>query len=189
MHSFKEFLSRIYPVKDETLDEYVSRWKEYSTPRRTIVTAPGDTERYIYYVLEGVQKSYYQSEDKQHIITFAYAPSFSGVLESFFNQKPSRYFLENITPCSFLRLSYQEHEEMLDACPELNILFRKISERFLDGVIQRQHELMALSMEERFKVFVQRSPHLLQLISQKDLASYLRMDATNFSKLMNSIRI
>ena len=71
----------------------------------------------------------------------------------------------------------------------IETLFRITTERFLVGVLQRQHELMAFDMETRFKLFVKRSPHLLNTISQKDLASYLRMDSTNFSKLMNSIRI
>jgi hypothetical protein len=71
----------------------------------------------------------------------------------------------------------------------IETLFRKVLELFLDGVIQRQHEIMALNMEERFTAFVKRSPHLLQTIPQKDLAAYLRIDATNFSKLINRIRI
>jgi hypothetical protein len=53
------------------------------------------------------------------------------------------------------------------------------------GVIERQHELLAFDMETRFKTFVQRSPHLLNMVSQKDIASYLRIDSTNFSKLIN----
>ena len=76
----------------------------------------------------------------------------------------------------------QEHRE-------IETLFRKATELFLVGVIQRQHELMAFDIETRFRVFVKRSAHLLQMVPQKDLASYLRMDATNFSKFMNSIKI
>ena len=72
---------------------------------------------------------------------------------------------------------------------EIETLFRKTTELFLLGVMQRHHELMAFDMETRFTTFVRRSPHLLQMVSQKDLASYLRMDSTNFSKLINKIRI
>ena len=72
---------------------------------------------------------------------------------------------------------------------EIETLFRKTTEFFLMGVIQRQHELMAFDIKTRFKTFVSRSPHLLNMVSQKDLASYLRIDSTNFSKLMNSVRI
>ncbi len=190
MHeTMKSFLSAIYPVSSDLLDEYVTYWKPIDIARKTIMTAPGETERNIYFVEEGVQKSYYQKDDKQHIIAFAYAPSFSGIPESFFTQTPSRYFLETITNSKFYKLPYFKHEELLTKHREIETLFRKALEFFLVGVIQRQHELMALDMETRFKVFVDRSPHLLQMVPQKDIASYLRIDPTNFSKLYNHYRI
>ena len=185
----KAFLSKIHPVEDRILDGYISHWKEYTLPRKTIMTAPGETERFIYYVVEGIQKSYYLNEDKQHIIAFAYAPSFSGIPESFFTQTPSRYFLETITDSKFLRLSFEKHQQLMMEYREIETLFRKTTELFLMGVIQRQHELMAFDIATRFKTFVKRSPHLLNMVSQKDLASYLRIDSTNFSKLINSVRI
>ena len=185
----KDFLASIHPVPDEVLDAYIHHWKRVSIPRKTIMTAPGETERFMYFVMEGIQKSYYLDGDKQHIIAFAYAPSFSGIPESFFTQTHSHYYLETITDCHFMRISYAKHQDLMKEHREIETLFRKATEYFLAGVIQRQHELMAHDMETRFKAFVKRSPHLLQMVSQKDLASYLRIDATNFSKLINSIHI
>ena len=185
----KKFLSNIHRVDPKILDEYISHWKEYSLPKKTIMTAPGETERYIYYVLEGVQKSYFLNEDKQHVIAFAYAPSFSGIPESFFTQTPSRYYLETLTDSKFIRLSYEQHQRLMQEYRPIETLFRKATEFFLMGVIQRHHELMAFDMETRFRTFVKRSPHLLGIIPQKDLASYLRIDSTNFSKLINSVKI
>lgn len=184
-----EFLSHIYPVEPAILEEYISHWTPYSLPKRTLMTAPGDTERYMYYVVEGIQKSYYLNDGKQHVIAFAYPPSFSGIPESFLTQTPSRYFLETITDSEFLRIPYEKHQALMTQHREIETLFRKATELFLVGVIQRQHELMAFDMETRFKVFVKRSAHLLNMIPQKDIASYLRMDSTNFSKLMNRIKI
>lgn len=71
----------------------------------------------------------------------------------------------------------------------IETLFRKATEHVLAGMIQRHFELMALDMESHFKAFAQRSPHLLNQLPQKDIASYLRIDATNFSKLLASVRI
>ncbi|MDQ3015104.1 MAG: Crp/Fnr family transcriptional regulator, partial [Bacteroidota bacterium] len=71
----------------------------------------------------------------------------------------------------------------------LERLFRKMTEAVLAGMINRHIELHSLTMEERYKIFCSRSPHLLHLVPHKYIASYLGMDATNFSKLYNSIRI
>ena len=189
MEHLEQFLSAIYPVEEDILGEYISHWQEYKLPKRTLMTSEGEVERYLYFVLEGVQKSYYQQGDKQHIIAFAYSPSFSGIPDSFFTQRPSRYYLETLTQSHFLRIPFDKHQEMIELHRPIESLFRKVVETFLWGVIQRQHEIMALDIKTRFKLFVDRSPHLLQMVPQKDLASYLRIAPTNFSKLINSIRI
>ncbi len=185
----KEFLSQVHSVDDAILDEYISHWTPYSVPKRTIMTWEGDTERYMYFVLEGIQKSYYINGDKEHIIAFTYPPSFTGIPESFLNQSPSRYFLTTITESKFIRISFEKHQELMQKHRPIETLFRKATEILLIDTLNRYYELMALDIESRFKVFTSRSPHLIQMISQKDLASYLRIDPSNFSKLLKTIKI
>jgi CRP-like cAMP-binding protein len=185
----KKFLSDIFQVNDKILDEYLSHWSEYSIAKKTIITESGKTERYMYFVEEGIQKSYYLNEGKQHIMFFAYNPSFSGIMESFLTQTPSQYYLETITDSKLLRLSYEKHKQLIQEHREVETLFRKITEQFLLGIIERHHQLMAFNTETRFRNFVKRSPHLLNMIPQKDIASYLRIDPTNFSKFINTIKL
>mgnify|MGYP000232877725 CR=1 FL=1 len=189
MKILKSYLKGIHDVNDTVLDNYISLWKEYNVSKKQIMKVPGQIEKHFYFVNSGTQKSYYLYKEKKHIIAFAYSSSFSGIPESFLTQTPSRYYLETISKSSFLRISYENHQKFMAEHREIETLYRKITETFLNGVIQRQHEIMALTMEDRFKVFVDRSAHLLQTIPQKDIASYLNIDPTNFSKLINRIRI
>jgi len=189
IQNLKTFLTNIHEVSHDLIDEYIAHWSEYSAPKKTILTEPGKTEGFIYFIKEGIQKSYYLHEGKEHIMFFGYSPSFSGVIESFLTQTPSKYYLETITDSDFLRLSYTKHNQLIKEHRELETLFRKITEHFLLGIIERHHQLMAFNAETRFKKFMQRSPHLLNMISQKEIASYLRIDPTNFSKLMNTVKI
>ncbi|MBR9860018.1 Crp/Fnr family transcriptional regulator [bacterium] len=184
----KEYLSKLHPVNSEILEQYISRWTEYHVPKKTVMTAPGETERYIYFVLDGIQKSYYLNDDKEHIIAFTYSPSFSGIPESFLSQTPSKYYLETLTDSTFLRLSFEKHQKLMEEYRPIETLFRKAAELFLVGMVERHYELMAFNIEDRFRAFAQRSPHLFNLVSHKDLASYLRIDSSNFSKLYNTIK-
>ncbi len=59
----------------------------------------------------------------------------------------------------------------------------------LSGVMERLVEVQAFSSEERFRSLLRRSPHILQLVPHKYLANYLGIDATNFSKLLNRVKI
>ncbi|MDR8390799.1 cyclic nucleotide-binding domain-containing protein [Aliifodinibius sp. S!AR15-10] len=187
--SLKEFLQQIHPLENQVIEEYVSHWESYEAPRKTIITSAGRTERYLYFVMEGIQRSYYLNDGKEYIIAFTYPPSFSGIPESFLVQKPSKYFLESITESRFLRISYEQHQQMMAKYRPIETLFRKATEAILIGVLERHYELMAYTIEERFKAFLDRSSHLLNLVPHKDLASYLRIDPTNFSKLLSSVKL
>ena len=57
------------------------------------------------------------------------------------------------------------------------------------GVLERQVELLSFSAEEKFKTLLKRSPHVLQMIPHKYLASYLGIDPSTFSKLLATVRL
>lgn len=187
--SLKEYLGMIHPINEEIAGSYISAWEEYEVPRKTVITSAGQTERYLYFVQEGIQKSYYINGDKEHVIAFTYPPSFTGIPDSFFTQKPSKYYLETITHSHLLRLPFEKQQKFLEKHRQLETLFRLGTEQVLIGVLERHYELMAYSIEERFRIFMDRSSHLLNLIPHKDLASYLRIDPTNFSKLLSTVKI
>ena len=184
------FLKSIDPtIKDELLDIYISHWTEKRFPRKHILTAEGDIQKDMFFVVKGVQKSYFLSDGKEHIMAFTYAPSLSGIPESFLTQTPSDYFLECITESQLLSISYAAHSALLAEHRPLETLFRKGTEKLLCGLSLRYRELMAYDIETRFTNFFRRSPHLLNLVPHKDMASYLRIDPSNFSKLMGTVKI
>jgi DNA-binding MarR family transcriptional regulator len=72
---------------------------------------------------------------------------------------------------------------------EIETLFRKLTEWILFSIIDRHYEQISLDMKSRFISNLNKRPELLNLVSQKDLASYLSIDPTNLSKLINSVKI
>lgn len=189
MELIKQLLQTIHPISDELLAEYLSHWKPIEAKKKSILTAEGQVEKHMYFVLDGIQKSYHIHQGKAHVIAFTYPPSFSGIPESFFTQKPSKYFLETITDSSLLRIHVDTHRKLMQEHREIETLFRKGTEMIFTGFTDRYLELMAYDIETRLHSFVKRSPHLLNMVSQKDLASYLRINETNFSKLLPKILV
>jgi CRP-like cAMP-binding protein len=120
---------------------------------------------------------------------FTYAPSFGGVLDAFLLQQPSRYYYETLTPSVFLRAPALEVLALIDKKPTLGSIIRQGLTHTLAGVLERLVELQCYSSEEKFKKLLHRSPHILQLVPHKYLANYLGIEATNFSKLINKVKI
>lgn len=186
----KQFLSTAYPLKEEELEALCSIWQPLACKRKTILTAAGETEKHLYFILEGVQRCFYMGNEKQEAtIVFMYSPSFGGVADSFLTQTPSRFFYETLTSSRFLRTSYRQIDELMNKYPAIQKMVLHLTAFVLKGVLERQIELQCFSAEEKFRTLLQRSPHVLQIIPHKYLASYLGLDATTFSKLLGSVRL
>jgi CRP-like cAMP-binding protein len=185
-----QFIEQIYPLNATDWAAFSAIWQPFEAKRKVVLTASGEVERYVYFVLEGVQRAYSVSEDGREVtLVFTYAPSFSGVADSFLLQKPSKYFFETLTPSRFVRTSFRQLDALMLSNPAIERLIRLAISHTLSGVLERQIELQSYSAEERFKTLLRRSGHVLTLIPHKYLASYLGMDATNFSKLLSSVRV
>lgn len=185
-----KFINQAYPLKPLERERLLEGWQPFECKRKTILTAAGETERYLYFVLEGVQRGFYIGEGRQEAtIVFTYAPSFSGLADSFLTQTPSKYFMETLTASRFLRKSYKEIDGLMNEYPEIQKMVLRLTSFILKGLLERQIELQCFSAEEKFRALLTRSPHLLQIIPHKYLASYLGIDATTFSKLIGSVRL
>ncbi|MCU0392481.1 MAG: Crp/Fnr family transcriptional regulator [Thermoflexibacter sp.] len=187
--SLHDFINTFWEVKAEITEELVSKSISKSYQKGEIITSEGQLQRELLWVETGVQMSYFSHEGNIHVIAFTYAPSLSGIPESFLFQKPSRYYLEALTNSSFKAIPYPLLQDFFDKSPPLERAFRKITEHILAGMVNRHLELQTLTIEQRFRFFAQRSPHLFQLVPHKYIANYLHINPTNFSKLYNSIKI
>jgi CRP-like cAMP-binding protein len=186
----RQFCNKIHLLQDDEWEAFANCWQPFSAKRKTILTKQGETERYLYFVTEGVQRAFFAGDnEKEATIVFTYPFSFSGVADSFLTQTPSRYFLETLTKSEFIRTTYQQVNELMIRYHNFETLIRKATSFSLAGVLERQIELQCFSAEEKFKVLLSRSPHVLRLIPHKYLASYLGIDATTFSKLLGKVRI
>lgn len=186
----RQMIQAVHPLPDEDWHAFTGIWRPFSAKRKEIITAAGEKEKYLYFVLEGVQRIYYYDEqDREATLVFTYAPSFGGVLDAMMLGQASRYFYETLTASVFLRAAYSEVETIMKNTPAVETMVRLGVTNALSGLLERLVEIQCYSSEDKFRKLLQRSPHILQLVPHKYLANYLGIDPTNFSKLINKIRI
>ncbi len=186
----RQLIQAVYPLPDEDWHAFTGIWQPFSAKRKEIITAAGEREKYLYFVLEGLQRVYYYDEqDREATLVFTYAPSFGGVLDAMMLHQPSRYTYETLTPSFFLRAPYHEVEIIMKNRPAVETMVRMGVTNALSGLLERLAEIQCYSSEDKFRKLLQRSPHILQLVPHKYLANYLGIDPTNFSKIINKIKI
>jgi CRP-like cAMP-binding protein len=182
------FFNQFHHLNKPDYELITSRTQSRLFKKGAIIISPGQTQRELFFVENGVQMSYMETDAKVQVIAFTYAPGLCAIPESFCFQKPSGYYLKSLTDSEMRYIAFDVLQQLFDQSQEIERLFRKMTEAILTGMISRHIELQTLSIEELFKGFCKRSPQLLQLVPHKFIASYLGIDATNFSKLYNSIR-
>lgn len=163
-------------------------WHVRNVQRGTILTEVGETERFFGIVLEGVQRLYFTTPAGADItVAFTYAPSYTGVPDSFFMQTPSAYALEALTDGRVLRTDYESLMELMDRHRSLERWAWRLLAAAGAGRGKREREVLTLSAEERYARLLRESPHLPDLVAQHHLASYLGMAPETLSRVRSHL--
>ncbi|MDX5480389.1 MAG: Crp/Fnr family transcriptional regulator [Hymenobacteraceae bacterium] len=190
LQKLKQLVDTIHPLPQEDWEAFSSIWILQAAKRKESITVAGEKEGFLYFVVDGVQRVYYfDDQDREATLVFTYPPSFGGVLDSFMLQQSARYYYETLTPSVLLKAPFQELQRLQQSRPAIEAMIREGLSHNLSGLLERLVELQCYTSEERFRKLLQRSPHILQLVPHKYLANYLGIDPTNFSKLLNKVRI
>ena len=158
-------------------------WIRRSFVRGTFVSEAGRVEQRFYIVERGVQRMYFEHDGGEHCVGFAYDRSWSGDYDSFVSRKPGRFSVQAVTDSQLFSIERDDLQRLFDVLPVMDRFGRLMLEELITGRATREIELLTLSAEERYRRLMARSAHLLQLVPQKDIASYLRMTPETFSRL------
>lgn len=190
LEKLRLFVNKTIVLDDNAWHDFSGLWTLHAAKRKEVLTKNGEKENYLYFVLEGIQRVFYISESgKEATLVLSYPPSFAGILDAMMLAQKSRYYFETLTPSVFLKAKYTEIKKLMEKHSSVNLFVLQGISQALSGVLERIVELQVCSSEEKFRILLKRSPHILQLIPHKYIASYLGIDASNFSKLLNSIKI
>ncbi len=176
-------IARYVDLSDAEWAEVHGCWSERAFPKGAIITAKGQVERFFSIVKEGVQRIYFERDGNEACIGFAYGGSWSGVFDSFVSQSPSRFVLQALSPSVLFSIDHADLQERYRRIPKMERFGRLMLEEVVVARATREVEQLTMTAQERYDRLMSRSPHLLQLVPQKDIASYLGMSPETFSRL------
>ncbi|PJJ83803.1 Crp/Fnr family transcriptional regulator [Mucilaginibacter auburnensis] len=189
LSALKAFFNKVPVLPDKLFDELLPKWKARNYKRKTVITTEGEVERYLYFICEGVQRCFSTHNNKEFTTVFTYPFSFGGVVDSFLLQQPAKLTYESLTTTRLLYISYHDLFEVVDKHAELEKWMRIMLSHTLSGVLVRNQELSMFTAVEKLSALFARSPHLFNLIPDKYIASYIGVEKTTLSKMMNNIKL
>ena len=177
---------RFAPLPDPVWAEVRRPWRLRTVRRGDVLTREGETERAFSLVVEGVQRLSFLAGGGEVTVAFAYPPDYSGVPDSFFLQTPSAYTLDALTDGRVLTVDHGDFAALMDRHRELERWAWRLLATAGAGRAARERRLLTLSADERYGRLLRESPHLVQLVAQRHLASYLGMAPETLSRLRAS---
>ena len=102
---------------------------------------------------------------------------------SYYSQQPGNEFIEALEDTTMVCLSYNDIQQLFIRFPEFNIVGRKQAEYAFYLSEQRTQLLRKHTAEEKYRLFLEYHPDLLQRVSLKHVATYLGMNEETLSRV------
>ncbi len=148
----------------------------------------GENDRSMYAITSGILKAYYLSEDgKENIKSFVEPNAVIGSLTATFSKEACSFSLICLEPCCLLKLPfetlYTESQNNLEIANTVNRMLLQLSMK----KERREFELLCLSAEQRYRRFIEGSPHMMDRLTQNDIARYLGITPVALSRIKKRI--
>lgn len=171
-------------LSDEEQQYFFSLLTPVKFRKKYTVLQPGETAYEAAFVLEGCLRSYSIDDNGfEHIIQFAPEGWWMTDMYSFISQRPAQLYIEPIVDTEALLFSRKNQMKLFDDIPKFERYFRIITENSLVAYRQRVVDNLGLNAQQRYEQFCVTYPTLIQILPQKQVASYIGVTPEFLSKM------
>ncbi|RZM30442.1 MAG: Crp/Fnr family transcriptional regulator [Pedobacter sp.] len=177
------FLNQIPFLTQEAKADLNGVIKTLSAKKGDILLDNGRVCRHLYFIHQGLCKTFFFKADKEFIMRFFSEGSIFTVLDSFVTQTPSTYSISVLEPTTYTRLSFDDLQMLCQKHHCVETFFRKLVSNGAINMMKRISELLEDNASERYADFIKDQSFLMQRISLGDLASYLGITQVSLSRI------
>ena len=143
----------------------------------------GEMPKYLYFIINGVLRGYSIDYDGNEMTSCfiekgKFCCSFA-IMES----AASEFFIQALDEVKYLRVELGLVRQLIVKYQEIQNLFNRLSIEGIAYYRNRSKALMTKSAAERYQIFNEIHPDLVQRIEQRYIASYLGITPSSFSRL------
>ncbi len=137
----------------------------------------------IYFLKEGLIRTYYMHDDKEVTTWFYTAGHFVTSWYSFYNQQRSFEGIDALEPSILYTISYKDYQDLINNNSSFETFARKLAEEQLTFIDQYSKGYMFLSAEERYQRLLQYIPEIELRAKLGQIASYLGISQETLSRI------
>lgn len=152
-------------------------------PKNYLLHRENTVCRKLFFVETGLARIFYYKNGKD--ITYSFVPenTFTTLVDSFFEQKPSRYNIELLEPSTVSSIKYENLMNLFQQSHEIERFGRTITTGFLKSLSDRLISIQFQTATERYQTLQIRYPNILSRVALGHIASYLGITQETLSRL------
>ncbi len=152
--------------------------------KRQFIIQPDFTAKHRSYVLSGAFRAYVIDEaGEDHTIQFAIDDWWISDYNSYIYQQPATMFVIALEDSQLMQIDFESEQRLKAENHHFETFFRIMAERTAAFHQKRIVASLTQSAEERYKLFLEKYPQVVQRVPQFALASYLGMTTQFLSKI------
>jgi CRP-like cAMP-binding protein len=181
----RAYLNRFADFPDSEIDDLVSVLRLRKFGPHENFTRIGDTHDLVGFVLRGLFRIYYISQDGGlHVRGFCAEGYALGSYATIISSQPAHVNIEALEPSLVLQLAYSEISKRFDKHPAWERLGRRLAEYHYISRETREYQFLAFDAAERYDKFLEDFPGFEQRISQTNIASYIGVAPETLSRII-----
>ncbi len=174
MNTFLEYLNRYIQLTKEEETKVLSVLQQRSYLKGQYIQQEGDIYRYQTYIESGKVRTFYLDDNgNEHIITFGLKHWWVGDIGSFTSQSPAHFNTQCLEKTKVIQISYEDLEKLYNEVPKIERFFRLIIQKAYAKMSKRIVQNYSLPARERYLLFCEEYPEVVQGVPQYMIASYL----------------
>ncbi len=147
-----------------------------------IISQNNKIENYLYYILKGGCRVYYEKPDKDINILFRFENQFISAYTSFLTREPSKQSIQALEKMLAVRINY-ESALLLSKYRVGEKIFRKNAEELFVLKEQREESLLMETPDEKYQNLMIKHKDWFLRVPQHYIASYLGMSPETLSRV------
>lgn len=183
MIDFVSTFKNLSNFSEEATDDLYNCLSTKSYAKGDLLLRNGETCKKLYFIDEGLAKTYFAKEDKEFIMRFFPEHTFLTVIDSFTNQTRSTYDIMALERTTITYINHTDLELLCKKHHSIETAFRKLLAFAVTNMMKRISEMLEESATERYDHFLRDHGRLLQRISLGDLANYLGITQVSLSRI------
>ena len=152
-------------------------------PKGYLLHKEGNVCRKLFFIQTGLARIFYYKEGKDITTSFVAENTFTTAVDSFFEQKPSRYNIELLEPGTVSWIGYEDLMRLFKECHAIERFGRMITTEFLKAYAERLTAIQFQTATERYQALQARHPNILSRVALGHIASYLGITQETLSRL------